>query len=282
MLQSDCEAVAAAAVRKRACLSSSTPRFVLASALAGVYLGFGIALIVSVGGPLAATGSAMLKLVMGVSFGIALTLVIFAGSELFTGNNMVGAIGGLSGTISWRDAIQINAWSWGGNLVGSFGLAWLVVQSGLFAKGPALELIEQIAGTKMGLSAWELFIRGVLCNWLICLAVWTVGRTTNDTAKLMLIFWCLFGFIGTGYEHSIANQSLLGMALMLPHGDAVSWGGFWFNQACVALGNVVGGGVGVGLFYWLVSPYRVMVSGVADDVPAGGVSASVSAPAPAP
>ncbi|MBK7487012.1 MAG: formate/nitrite transporter family protein [Nitrospira sp.] len=215
--------------------------YLIPSALAGIYLGFGIALIFSLGGPLAAAGSPVVKLVMGVSFGIALTLVIFAGSELFTGNNLVGTIGGLSRRLSWTQVMQLNAWSWLGNLAGSLGLAWLIVQSGVFAKGPTTELIEHVASVKMSLPAWELFVRGILCNWLICLAVWMTGRTNNDTAKILLIFWCLFAFIGTGFEHSIANQSLLGMALLLPHDAAVTWGAFWYNQLFVVLGNLVGG-----------------------------------------
>jgi nitrite transporter NirC len=199
----------------------------------------------------------MVKLVMGVSFGIALTLVIFAGSELFTGNNMTGVIGGLSRSLTWGQVAQLNVWSWFGNLVGSLALAWLVVQSGVLSKGPQAELIGNVAAMKMSLSAWELFLRGLLCNWLVCLAVWTSGRTTNDAAKIMLIFWCLFAFIGTGFEHSVANQSFLGMALFLPHGEAVSWTGYWYNQFYVVLGNIVGGGLFVGGLYWLASPYTV-------------------------
>ena len=206
---------------------------------------------------MAAAGSPVVKLVMGVSFGIALTLVIFAGSELFTGNNLIGTIGGLTRSLTWAQVIQLNAWSWLGNLAGSLGLAWLIVQSGVFAKGPTTELIEKVASVKMSLPAWELFVRGILCNWLICLAVWMTGRTSNDTAKILLIFWCLFAFIGTGFEHSIANQSLLGMALLLPHDAAVTWGAFWYNQLFVVLGNLVGGGLFVGGLYWMVSPYRV-------------------------
>jgi nitrite transporter NirC len=153
--------------------------------------------------------------------------------------------------------VQFNLWSWVGNLVGSLALAWLVVESGVFPKGPTADFIGKVATMKMSLPAWELFLRGILCNWLICLAVWMTGRTSSDAAKIMLIFWCLFAFIGTGFEHSIANQSFLGMALFLPHDAAVSWGGFWYNQLFVVLGNIVGGGLFVGGLYWLVSPYRV-------------------------
>ncbi|MCI1279858.1 MAG: formate/nitrite transporter family protein [Nitrospira sp.] len=257
MHTADHERIAGVAAKKWSYFERSPGGYLILSALAGIYLGFGIALIFSVGGPLAADGSPVVKLVMGVSFGIALTLVIFAGSELFTGNNLIGTIGGLTRSLTWAQVMQLNAWSWLGNLAGSLGLAWLIVQSGVFAKGPTTELIERVAALKMSLPAWELFVRGILCNWLICLAVWMTGRTNNDTAKILLIFWCLFAFIGTGFEHSIANQSLLGMALFLPHDAAVTWGAFWYNQLFVVLGNLVGGGLFVGGLYWMVSPYRV-------------------------
>lgn len=256
MHAADHERIAGLAKKKFGFLDTSLGGYLLLSAMAGVYLGFGIALIFSLGGPLAAAGSPAVKLVMGASFGIALTLVIFAGSELFTGNNMIGAIGGLSRSVSWSQVAQFNFWSWVGNLAGSLALAWLVVESGVFAKGPTAELIQKVAGVKMSLGPWELFVRGILCNWLICLAVWMSGRTANDSAKILLIFWCLFAFIGIGFEHSIANQSFLGMALFLPHEAAVSWAGFWYNQFFVVLGNIVGGGIFVGALYWFVSPYR--------------------------
>ncbi len=257
MYTTDLSRIASLVATKYRFLEVSLSRYLILSALAGVYVGFGIALIFSVGGPLAAVGSPVLKLVMGISFGVALTLVIFAGSELFTGNNMTGAIGGLSRSLTWSQVVQLNAWSWFGNLVGSLALAWLVVQSGVLSAGPQAELIGNVAAMKMSLPAWELFIRGLLCNWLVCLAVWTSGRTTSDTAKIMLIFWCLFAFISTGFEHSVANQSLLGMALFLPHVPAVSWAGYWYNQLYVVGGNIVGGGLFVGALYWLASPYTV-------------------------
>ena len=244
--------------RKKAeyCLNAPGGYFLL-SALAGIYLGLGICLIFSVGAPFAAEGSAALKLVMGVSFGVALTLVIFAGSELFTGNNMVCTIGALSRAITWKHVGLIFVWSFIVNLIGSLAVAWMIVQSGVMAKAPQMDLLMKVAAMKMSASAWELFIRGILCNLLVCLAVWMAARTKNEAAKIMLIFWCLFAFIGSGFEHSIANQSLLGMALFLPHGEAISWSGFAWNQVFVGLGNIVGGALLVGGAYWLSSPYRI-------------------------
>ena len=109
MHTADHERIAGVAAKKWSYFERSPGGYLILSALAGIYLGFGIALIFSVGGPLAAAGSPVVKLVMGVSFGIALTLVIFAGSELFTGNNLVGTIGGLSRRLSWTQVMQLNA-----------------------------------------------------------------------------------------------------------------------------------------------------------------------------
>jgi len=237
--------------------------YFILSALAGIYLGLGICLIFSVGAPFSAQGSAALKLVMGASFGIALTLVIFAGSELFTGNNMVCTIGALSRAITWKYVGWIFLWSFIGNLVGSLAVSWLIAQSGVVAKVPQVDLFMKVAAMKMSAPAWELFSRGILCNMLVCLAVWMAARTANETAKIMLIFWCLFAFVGSGFEHSIANQSVLGIALFLPHGETISWGGFMWNQVFVGLGNIVGGAVLVGAAYWMSSPYRVTESVIA-------------------
>ena len=234
--------------------------FLLLSAMAGIYLGFGICLIFSVGAPFWADGSAGLKLVMGASFGIALTLVIFAGSELFTGNNMVCAIGTLSRAITGKQMASIFFYSFVGNLLGSLGIAWLIVQAGVVGQAPQNDLLLKVAAVKMNGTAWELFIRGLLCNWLVCLAVWMAARTTNEAAKIMLIFWCLFAFVGSGFEHSIANQSILGMALFFPHGPDITWLGLAWNQFWVVLGNVVGGGVFVGGAYWVSSQVRVQSS----------------------
>src|SRR5690242_10164689 len=225
MHRQDVTKIAEVSKSKAACLDGAPSAYLILSALAGVYLAFGITLIFSVGAPFAAEGAAAMKLVMGASFGIALSLVIFAGSELFTGNNMVCAIGVLDGAISWSTLGRLWLFSLAGNLIGSVALAWLVVESGVLSHAPQSDLLMKVATTKMTLSGGELLARGILCNWLVCLAVWAAGRTASDSAKLILIFWCLLAFVGSGFEHSIANQSVLSMALFLPHPDSVTWSG---------------------------------------------------------
>ncbi|HKN86825.1 MAG TPA: formate/nitrite transporter family protein [Nitrospiraceae bacterium] len=260
MYQSTIERIAEQAQTKAAYLERMPFGYLILSVLAGAYLAFGVTLIYCVGAPFAADGAAAQKLVMGCAFGVALTLVIFAGSELFTGNNMVCAIGAFNEAIPWRMVGRIWSVSLIGNLAGSLGLAWLVTQSGVLSQAPQSDLLFKAVAAKMSLSGWELFIRGILCNWLVCLAVWTASRTSSDTAKLLLIFWCLLAFIGSGFEHSIANQSLLAMALFLPHPDAITWNGFVWNQTWVIIGNIVGGSVFVGGLYWMAAEQRESVT----------------------
>ncbi|PIQ95516.1 MAG: nitrite transporter NirC [Nitrospinae bacterium CG11_big_fil_rev_8_21_14_0_20_56_8] len=251
MFQDDVAAICRAGEKKLEFMMRSPAGYFLISALAGVYLGFGITLIFSLGGPLAAGGgAAVLKLVMGMSFGIALSLVVFAGSELFTGNNMVFAVASLNGTSRRGPVLASFVLCFLGNLAGSFFLAFLVVQSGCLSP-ESRELLLKVAAAKMALAPKEAFLRGILCNWLVCLAIWVGFRMQNESAKLIMIFWCLFAFIASGFEHSIANQALLGMALILPHGPDISLGGFVHNQVYVTLGNMVGGGGLVGTLYWL-------------------------------
>ncbi|MFQ5451545.1 MAG: formate/nitrite transporter family protein [Nitrospinaceae bacterium] len=250
MFANDIQKLSEVSEKKIQYMRNSPFGYLLLSALAGIYLGFGITLIFSIGGPIAqAGGGPFLKLIMGACFGIALSLVIFAGSELFTGNNMVFAVGRLSGKVGIPAIVLIFVLCYIGNFFGSVFLGWLVVKGGSLT-GDSRDLILKVAAVKMNLSAGEGFLRGILCNWLVCLAVWMSTRTNSDSAKLILIFWCLFAFIASGFEHSIANQSLLSMAMFLPHGPEISFAGLMHNQLFVTVGNIVGGGIMVGTVYW--------------------------------
>lgn len=234
-------------------LERSPVGYFLLSCLAGIYVGFGILLIFSVGGPVHAAGDgAYLKLIMGASFGIALSLVIFAGSELFTGNNMTMVIGGINRVVQWGSVLKLFLVCYLGNLSGSLVIAGLMIQSGSLSPG-SIELLLKVGEAKMSVGGWELLVRGILCNWLVCLAVWTSSRIKGDAAKLIMIFWCLFAFIASGFEHCVANMTVLGLAMMLPHGEMITFSGFGHNLIWVSLGNFVGGAVFVGMVYWFVS-----------------------------
>lgn len=237
---------------KRDLLRNNKAGYLVSSALAGIYVGIGIILIFTLGGNLASVNSPYIKLIMGLSFGIALSLVIMAGSELFTGNNMVMTIGTLNKKTTWKDTLSIWGFSFVGNLIGSMLLALIFVNAGL-AKGAVGNFILKTAEIKMTLPPMELFLRGLLCNILVCLAVWCSLKMKEETGKLMMIFWCLFAFISSGFEHSVANMTLLSIALFIPHGLGVSISGLAYNLIFVSLGNIIGGALFVGAAYYKIS-----------------------------
>lgn len=246
-----------AAVKKKEKMNESVLRYFASAMLAGAYVGIGIILIFSIGAPLAAIHSPLQSIVMGMSFGIALTLVIFAGSELFTGNNMFFTMSTLARRTTMGDLGKNWVLVFIGNLVGAVVLSLLVYGTGLFQQIGADHLIFKAAATKMSLPVSMLFFRGILCNWLVCLAIWMASRAKDDISKLVLIWWCLYAFIASGYEHSVANMTLLSTALLLPgHPDTITVAGWMHNMIPVTLGNIVGGAVFVGMAYWFISPVR--------------------------
>jgi len=243
--------MAATAAAKVAFLKRSPGGFWVSSMMAGAYVGIGILLIFSVGSDV---DPAYRSLVMGCSFGIALTLVVFAGSDLFTGHTMYMTHGVLRGRVSLGDLASSWVMTWLGNLAGCAVLTAIFIYGGggsvLHSKS---QWLMTVATAKMTAPALSLFCRAVLCNWLVCLALWMSARMTSDSAKCIAIFWCLFGFIGSGYEHSVANMTLLLVALLGDHPATVTWGGFAYNMVWVTFGNAVAGAGFMGLGYWLVS-----------------------------
>jgi nitrite transporter NirC len=227
--------------------------YFIASMLAGIYVGLGIVLIFSVGAPFALAGHPAGKLVMGASFGLALVLVVFAGSELFTGNAMFMTFACLRRKATPGALAKVWILSWCGNLAGSLLLAWVVVASGSVAA--AAPFIEKTVMAKMSASPWVLVGRGLLCNLLVCLAIWTANRTRSDAAKILLIAWCLLAFIGSGFEHSIANMTLLALGVLAPSAAGVGWGGYGYNLLWVTIGNVLGAVLLAGAYH-VIMPVR--------------------------
>ena len=233
------------------------PRYLYSSALAGAYVGFAIVLLVSLSAPLVASGSAAAKLVQGGVFGIALTLVVFAGAELFTGNNMIMLQGLWKRTVKPAELALVWAASLIGNIVGSMLLA-LAVHAGGTLTGPGATLVGTITNAKHAAPGPQLFWRAVLCNALVCLAIWMAARTRSDAAKLAVLWWALLGFIGSGFEHSIANATMFSLGALE---GSIGWEALARNLLWTIPGNVVGGGLLVGLGYaWITKPREVVVT----------------------
>lgn len=246
----------------------SIPRYLTSSILAGAYVGVAVVLLISVGGPLVAAGSPFAKLVQGAIFGVALTLVVFGGAELFTGNNMFMLQGWLGGTVRFGRVGAVWLASLIGNVAGSIGFALLVVGGGTLAMGatadapaPGAALLAAIVDTKNLATGPQLFMRAVLCNLLVCLALWMASRTRSDAAKLIVLWWGLLAFVASGFEHSIANVTLFSLGIF---GGVATWADMARNLLWTVPGNVVGGGLLVGVVYaYLGGSIRVARTAIA-------------------
>jgi nitrite transporter NirC len=223
--------------------------FLVGSAMAGAYIGFGDILMFSTG---AHVGAAYAHLIMGAVFACALTIVMFAGSDLFTGTAMYMPFALLRRQTSIADIVSVWVFCWFGNLMGAVILALLMHMAGggvLLTDGS--DLFFKAVEAKMSASSEVLFGRGVLCNWLVCLAIWMSGRTRSDSAKLVLIFWPVFAFVASGFEHSVANMFAFSLALVADHPATVTLAGAVHNELWVTLGNLAGGAIFMSLGYWL-------------------------------
>lgn len=253
------------AERKVAAMRASPVGFFVASMLAGAYVGIGIILIFTLGNQAPVEFQ---KLIMGATFGIALTLVVIAGAELFTGHTMFMALRGYRGLGTLGDIGASWGMTWAGNLVGALALVALFAMGGGGGLLSSPEtLVMKVAAAKMNAPGMALFARAILCNWLVCLALWMAARVNSDSAKCIVIFWCLLAFIASGFEHSVANMTLLGLALAGHHPESVSVAGFVWNLAWVTAGNAVGGAV------FVAGAYYVSTYGLPNAAPSAVVAA---------
>ncbi|WP_085247176.1 nitrite transporter NirC [Gilliamella mensalis] len=242
-----CAANAARIVR----LAKTNPfGFWISSAMAGAYVGLGIILIFTLGN---LVDPAIRPLVMGATFGIALTLVVIAGSELFTGHTMFLTLGVKCKKITHGQMWLVLPQTWLGNLLGSIFVAALYCYAATPLLSTDTSLVHTAALAKTSATASALFFRGVLCNWLVCLAIWMANRV-EGSAKFIAIWWCLLAFIACGYEHSVANMTLFALSWFGHHSDAYTLAGVGYNLLWVSLGNLVSGALFMGLGYWYSTP----------------------------
>ena len=193
-------------------LNQSKLRYLVSAMFAGIFIGLGDILIFTVGGFLHDVHSPMTKIAVGLSFSVALSLIILLGSELFTSNNMVMAVGAMSKETSAKDGAKVLGYSYLGNFIGAILISLLFIGTGLF-KGTTLEL-------------------------------------KDDTAKLIILFLSLFAFVTSGFEHCIANMITFATCI-LSGATSVTLSGMVYNLFFVTLGNMVGGilFLGVGTYF---------------------------------
>lgn len=227
--------------------------------LAGAFIGLGSMLFLIVQAD-ASLGLAGRQLLGGLVFSLGLVLVIVAGAELFTGNNLL-AMAWADGLITSRELLRNWVLVGLANFAGAVGLALLVFASGHLAMGEGAvgRAALRVAVAKQELPLWEAFLRGVLCNVLVCMAVWMAmaGRSVAD--KVAAVIFPITAFVAAGFEHSIANMYLMPLGLLVqsamqvPEAPAMlTITGMASNLAAVIAGNLVGGSVLVGLTYHVI------------------------------
>ena len=227
--------------------------------LAGAFIGLGALYFVLIKSD-ASLGFATSQVLGGFAFSLGLILVVVAGAELFTGNNLL-AMAWADGKITAFELLKNWAVVCCANFIGAAGLALLVFLSGHpeMNNGAIADQYLKIAAAKCTMPFWTAFFKGVLCNVLVCMAVWMAfaGRSVID--KVVAIVFPISAFVAAGFEHSIANMYFIPLAMLLKafghtglNTDAITWVGFFSNIVPVILGNLIGGSVIVALVYHVI------------------------------
>ncbi|SMF25188.1 formate/nitrite transporter family protein [Pseudogulbenkiania subflava] len=232
----------------------------LLGVLAGAFIGLGALYFVLVTSD-PGLGFAAGRVLGGLVFSLGLLLVVVAGAELFTGNNLLAmawADGRIGTGLLLRNWLVVCL----ANFVGAAGLALMVWLSGHPAlnHGLVAEQVVRLAAAKCSAPLATLFWRGALCNVLVCLAVWMAMAGRSVTDKMVAVVFPISAFVAAGFEHSIANMYLIPLAMLLkdgvagpiPFADAIGWGGLLRNLLPVIAGNLLGGSVLVALVYYLI------------------------------
>jgi len=242
----------------RRVLSQPLSRTVVLSLLAGFYIAFGAELATVVTQDAAKHfGLGVSRLLGGSVFSLGLMLVVICGAELFTGNSLL-VKAGLQREISWGKIAENWIVVILGNLVGSLFFAWLMFHSELWRNGSIAEHAVNIAAAKTDLNFGVALVRGVLCNWLVCLAVFMATAARDIPGKMLACYAPIMAFVASGFEHSVANMYFIPTGLLLKGelemgAESLSWGNFFIgNLIPVTLGNIIGGVVFVAFAYWYV------------------------------
>lgn len=211
------------------------------------------------------------KVLAGAVFGTGLMLVLIAGGELFTGNTMI-LVGVLDKKVSIKAMLKNWFFIYVGNFIGSIFIAYMMNESGLFSSGDSMlgAVTIKIAAYKVGLTFIQALFLGIMCNWLVCLAVWMAYGAKDMTGKIFAIFFPIWLFITSGFEHSVANMYYIPAGIMAKGNKTLTdaatvlgvtpeklnhlnWEAFFVkNLIPVTLGNIIGGGIFVGAVYWYV------------------------------
>jgi formate/nitrite transporter len=246
----------------------------VAGFLAGAYIAFaGLLAVVTSAGMDPRLWGGVQTLVTGGVFTLGLVLVVIAGSELLTGNMAMLPLGLLDRKVTFGRLSFNFFWVLIGNLAGSLFVAYfLAKETGVVTAPAPLARLGAIATAKgVTESDWQIFLRAVGCNWLVCLAVWMALGAEDIGGKVLAIFFPIMAFVAMGFDHVVANMFFLPAAIFA-HVPGIDWGDALKNWAFAFLGNLVGAAVFVSTAYWYLYVRAT------PEPSAGGVTARADAP----
>lgn len=225
------------ACTKKNLLDDSLFKYMVASVLAGFFIGMGLLIMTLSTSVFSSLSIPIVKFINGFVFSLALSFVIFAGGELFTGNVLVTNIGKMNKKIDTSMLLKILFFSYIGNLLGSILISLLFSMTGV--SDEFNRALLKLATGKTSFNFSILLFKGIMCNILVCLAVLICSRKISDTSKLIMIFWCIFAFVSLGFEHSIANMTCFALTKIL--NPEFGFGLILKNLIPVTIGNIIGG-----------------------------------------
>ncbi|WP_168118498.1 formate/nitrite transporter family protein [Paenibacillus sp. HB172176] len=240
------------ALKKLRIYQNSAWRYLSRSMLASMFIGFGVIVAFKTGSFFYSQHSPMTYPMAAITFGAAIILISYGGGDLFTGNTFYYSYASLRKRIRWSDTVRLWMLSYIGNILGAAAFALLIWTTGLFASPDVNTFLLEVVDKKMNAPVTELFFRAILCNWLVCLAFFVPMSMKNDGAKMFAMMLFVFCFFISGYEHSIANLCTFAIAFVIDPANFSYAGGF-HNIIPVTAGNLIGGGVLMGMMYHYVN-----------------------------
>ncbi|WP_018663406.1 formate/nitrite transporter family protein [Heyndrickxia acidiproducens] len=244
------------ALKKQDIYQKSTLIYIARAMLASMFIGFGVIVAFKTGNFFYLEHSPFAYPLAALTFGTAIILIAYGGGDLFTGDTFYYTFAALRKKMSWGVVIRLWIYCYIGNILGAIVFALFIHFTQLFNDPNVNGFLLSVADNKVHVPTMPLFFRGILCNWLVCLAFFIPMTLKGDGPKLFTMMLFVFCFFISGYEHSIANMCTFAISLVLEHPVSTSIRGVVHNLIPVTLGNLVGGGFMMGwMYYYANKPY---------------------------
>lgn len=244
------EKSAASGLRKMSLLERDPPRYLVRAILAGMYLSIVVFVYWALNHNLHA--SPFGKVIASAFFGVGLSIIVFTNAELFTSNNMYLAVSSAEGQTTWFKSAVLWIVCYAGNLIGALIVAGLLLAAGTLSELPSDHALYTGALHKVHQGAMEIFVKGILANWIVCLAVRLCLTMKEDIAKITIMILVVFIFLYLGFEHSIANMGTFSMSLL--SNGTITLREALYNLVFSTAGNIVGGALFVGIPFRYINP----------------------------